>query len=113
MSTGGVAGLAAVVGSLVAWAGRRSDETGSTTVCAPGEQKSCAFPGGTQGVQACAADGTAWGACDCSGAGGAAASGGVGGAGAAAGQRATGGSGIEWEREPTIKAWGCAQYGAL
>ncbi len=35
--------------------------------CTPGEQQSCACPGGTEGVQVCAEDGTSLGECDCGG----------------------------------------------
>jgi hypothetical protein len=43
--------------------------TGGGGVCAPGEQISCACPGGGSGVQVCNAEGTGFGACDCGGTG--------------------------------------------
>jgi len=35
--------------------------------CTPGEQSSCACPGGADGVQVCSSDGTSFGTCDCGG----------------------------------------------
>jgi hypothetical protein len=63
---------AALLGSVVAGlaacgSSGSSDATtaGGGTGCTPGEQKSCACPGGTQGVQTCAEDGRSLNACEC------------------------------------------------
>jgi hypothetical protein len=42
---------------------------GQVGVCTPGQQVSCACPGGTTGVQICLPTGQGFGTCDCSGAG--------------------------------------------
>src|SRR5262245_34418633 len=42
-----------------------SGACGSSDACVPGDQKACACPGGTSGVQACAADGASYEACVC------------------------------------------------
>lgn len=40
---------------------------GSASLCVPGQQVSCACPGGTSGVQACNAAGSGFDKCDCNG----------------------------------------------
>ena len=70
-----VAGLAACGSS-----GTSDATTSGGTGCTPGEQKACACPSGTMGVQTCASDGRTLNACEC---GGSTSSGGVGGAGGA------------------------------
>jgi hypothetical protein len=75
---------AALLGSVVAGlaacgSSGSSDATSGTAGCTPGEQKSCACPGGTEGVQLCASDGRSLEACQCGA--GTTSSGGTGGAG--------------------------------
>ncbi len=77
---------AALLGSVVAGvvacgSSGSSDATTGGTGCTPGEQKECACPGGTKGVQTCAADGRSLEACECGGSTGS----GMGGAGGASG----------------------------
>lgn len=77
---------AALLGSVVAGiaacgSSGSSDATTGGTNCTPGEQKACACPGGTQGVQQCSADGRSLEDCQCGGSTGT----GMGGAGGAGG----------------------------
>jgi len=67
----------AVVGALVGAASCVEREA----TCVPGQQISCACPGGAEGIQVCADDGERLSACDCPGTG----SGGGGGSGGAGG----------------------------
>ena len=50
-------------GSQDAGAGPPPADATAAAVCAPGDQKACACPGGMQGAQRCNDDGRAWGEC--------------------------------------------------
>ena len=63
-------------------------------VCSPGQQVSCACPGGAQGAQRCNDSGTGYDDCECPGAGGSGGGGGgSGGSGGSSGSAGNGGSG--------------------
>lgn len=50
---------------FVACAGDEETSSTSNTGCTPGQQTSCACPGGIEGVQVCSSDGASFGACEC------------------------------------------------
>lgn len=64
--------------------------TGDATGCTPNETKTCACPGGREGVQTCSSDGSALSVCNCSDG-----NGGNGGSGAGTSNGGNGGSGGE------------------
>jgi cysteine-rich repeat protein len=56
----------ALVAGFVACAGdEETADSSNPTGCTPGQQTSCACPGGIEGVQVCASDGASFGACEC------------------------------------------------
>lgn len=50
---------------FVACAGDEETSGSNNTGCTPGQQTSCACPGGIEGVQVCSSDGASFGACEC------------------------------------------------
>lgn len=60
---------AAVLALLLGGCGSSNDQkdqvadSASSAICASGDQKACACPGGTQGAQRCYDDGRGWGEC--------------------------------------------------
>lgn len=92
--------MAALLGSVVAaLAACGSSGSTGTAGCTPGEQKVCACPGDTMGVQTCSDDGRSLNACECGSATGTTSStgSGSGGAGGSSGTQMTGfcGDGIQ------------------
>ena len=55
--------LILVVGIALVMLSACSSDDGPVRVCEPGDQKTCACPGGASGAQVCADDGAKWGAC--------------------------------------------------
>lgn len=89
--------LGSVVAGLAACGSTGStDATSGGGTCTPGEQKACACPGGTQGVQTCAQDGRSLNACECGTTSGTSTgSGGAGGASTSTGMGMNCGDGIQ------------------
>jgi hypothetical protein len=71
--------------------GFTTNDSGTDSVCSPGDMRTCSGPDACEGAQLCSADGT-WGSCDCADGTG----GGAGTGGATGGAAGGGPSGSQW-----------------